>query len=117
MAQLGKCKTGNGVLTQNCCVNDGVCCTVIVQQGDTREIWINTTNFTINGTVLVENKGLEGAPPVNVQVNGTDPGQILPGECLAVTYEDMDSIILITGVGTGTAEIVVSWSLNYCFEC
>lgn len=119
MAQLGGCGTGSSITNQNCCVNDGLCCTVTVQSDDPQTaIWTNSTNFTINGTVLVENNGQEGSPSVNVFVDGTTPGPIAPGECRALTVEDLNSIqIAPVAGGTGSTEVVVSWSLNYCFEC
>ena len=54
LAQIGNCCT-----EQLCCVNDAVCCTIILDDtgGTALPIWDDATTFVINGTIMVENNG------------------------------------------------------------
>lgn len=110
MAQLGKCNSG-----QLCCVNDAVCCTFDVVEGNAQLIWQDTTSFVINGTILLENIGAPGTATVTVIVDGLTVLTVAPGECKSVTVQDMNTISVAASGGTGTASVKVSFSLNYKF--
>lgn len=112
MAKLGCCE-GSGS------VNDAVCSSIsIVSEEDPISIWTNETSFMINGTILVENKGLTGAPTAELLINGstTSSLDVEPGESKAITLDNLMSIGVqgSTG-GTGTSPVKVSYSLNYTF--
>ena len=114
MAQLGSCCSDQlGV------VNDAVCFTVDLDDtgGTPLPIWDDATTFIINGTIMVENNGTIGASPTAaLTVNGLAVGGFIvgPGEARSITMNDINSIGL-TGAGTGTASVKVSFSLNYKF--
>ncbi|MEW4320419.1 DUF3992 domain-containing protein [Bacillus thuringiensis] len=116
MAQLGNC------CEQQCCVNDAVCCDVLLAQGSTvtQTVWTNNTTAVINGTIMVENNGSATSPSANLVINGTPltpPSPILPGECRAITVDNLSSVGLSATGGTvgTTATVKVSFSLNYKF--
>ncbi len=100
LAQIGNCCT-----EQLCCVNDAVCCTIILDDtgGTALPIWDDATTFVINGTIMVEN-------------NGTAVGGfvVAPGECRSITMNDINSIAIV-GAGTGTSSVKISFSINYKF--
>jgi hypothetical protein len=110
LAQIGKCSS-----EQLCCVNDAVCCTFDVVEGNGQTIWIDATNFVINGTILLENTGAPGTATATVLVNGLPVLTAAPGECESATVQDMNSITVTAAGGTGTASVKVSFSLNYKF--
>ena len=73
LAQIGNCCT-----EQLCCVNDAVCCTIILDDtgGTALPIWDDATTFVINGQ-CVENNGTVGVgPTAALTVNGTAVGEI-----------------------------------------
>lgn len=113
MAQLGCCSSSGSV-------NDAVCATVAVADATTLiPIWENTTNFMINGTVLVENNGVTNAWDAGIIINGvvaTPAITAAPGESHSITVNNLTSIE-VQGSGTGTANtpVKVSFSLNYNF--
>lgn len=113
MAQLGNCG-GNSLVA----VNDAVCVTVQLSDGDTLTIWDDATSYVINGTIMVENNGIPSvAPTASLSVNGTAVGgfTVAPGEARAITMDDINSIE-VEGTGdTGPANVKVSFSLNYKF--
>ena len=112
MAKLGCCSNSGSV-------NDAVCTTVaIVDDTALISIWENTTNFMINGTILVENMGLTNAWDAALLINGvvTPVLTVPPGESNSITVNNLTSID-IQGSGTGTVStgVKVSFSLNYNF--
>ncbi|KGR76276.1 DUF3992 domain-containing protein [Ureibacillus sinduriensis] len=114
MAQLGGC---NG--EQLVGVNDAICFTVLLDDTGATPlpIWSDATTYIINGTIMVENNGVVGASPTAaLTVNGTavDGFVVAPGEARSITMNDINSIAL-TGTGAGTANVKVSFSLNYKF--
>lgn len=116
LAQLGSCCDDSTVS-----VNDAVCMFIDLEDtsgGDPITIWENDVDgFVINGTIMVENKGLVATAPVasllvnGVAVTGFD---VAPGEARAITMEDIDSIS-INGAGVGTSKVKVSFSINYTY--
>ena len=118
MAKLGNC------CEETCCVNDAVCCDVVLTQGSTvtQPIWTDNTNYVINGTVVVENNGPTNGPSADIIINGTTvtpPSPIAPGQCRSFTVNDLNSVALLATAGSGTAgttsSVKVSFSLNYKF--
>ncbi len=113
MANLG-CSGGSSS------VNDAVCTTITVTDATTAiPIWENTTNFLINGTILVENNGVLNAWDAALVINGADVADaivVAPGESNSITMNNLTSIEVV-GAGTGTAAtpIKISFSLNYNF--
>lgn len=115
MAKLGCCSSTGSA-------NDAVCTTVTVLDDTTPiSIWTNTTNFIMNGTVLIENQGLTDAWTVDLFINGsTDPATpaltILPGESQSISVNNLLSIE-VQGVAGGTTAtpVKVSFSINYNF--
>ena len=115
MAQLGCCSSSGSA-------NDAVCTTVSVVDDETPiSIWTNTTNFIMNGTVLVENQGVIDAWTVDIFINGsatpaTPALTILPGESKSISVNNLMSIEVQGETGGTTATPVkVSFSLNYSF--
>jgi hypothetical protein len=114
LAQIGNCRT-----EQLCCVNDAVCCTIILDDtgGTALPIWDDATTFVINGTIMVENNGTVGVDNnFALTVNGTAVGGfvVAPGECRSITMNDINSIAIV-GAGTGTSSVKISFSINYKF--
>ncbi|MGG0310803.1 DUF3992 domain-containing protein [Bacillus mycoides] len=112
MAQLGNCCND-----QLGAVNDAVCCTIILDDtaGLPLPIWDDNTNFTINGTIMIENNGTVGVgSTAALTVNGTPVGGFVvgPGECRSITMNDINSIGIV-GAGTNPSRIKVSFSINY----
>ena len=112
LAKLGCCSNSGSV-------NDAVCTTVAITDATTAiPIWENTTNFMINGTILVENLGLTNAWDAGLLINGvaTPILTVPPGESASITVNNLTSIE-IQGSGTGTVStaVKVSFSLNYNF--
>ncbi|MFJ5623043.1 DUF3992 domain-containing protein [Peribacillus loiseleuriae] len=114
MAQIGNCCS-----EQLVGVNDALCFTVDLADTatDTIDLWNNNTTFVINGTIMVENNGINGVTTTaTLMVNGTAVTgfTVGPGEAMSVTMNNINSIGLV-GAGTGTASVKVSFSLNYKF--
>ncbi|MFC0522046.1 S-Ena type endospore appendage [Pontibacillus salicampi] len=109
MSQIGGCRNGS------CCASDAMCCTAVVEDQETTFIWRDDTNFIINGTVRVENFGIEGAPSVNVFVNGGLKLTVAPEACQGITLNDMNLIELVGVGGTGSSTVEVSLSINYSY--
>lgn len=112
MANLGCCSSSGSV-------NDAVCTTVAVADDTTLiTVWENTTNYMINGTILVENNGITNAWDAGLVINGVTPAAltVAPGESSSITVNNLTSIE-VQGSGTGTAStpVKVSFSLNYNF--
>lgn len=118
-------KRGKGTLSKlgNCCqdqlvgVNDALCFTINLTNtgGSPIPIWDDATSFNINGTILIENKGVIGASPTAaLVVNGTPVAGFIvgAGEVRSITMSNINSI-RITGAGTGTAPVMISFSINY----
>lgn len=115
MAQLGCCSSSGSA-------NDSVCTTVSIGDDTTPiPVWQNTTNFIINGTVLVENMGLTDAWEVDLFINGaatpaTPVLTVLPGESKSISVNNLKSIdVQGAGAGTAATPVKVSFSLNYSF--
>lgn len=110
LAQLGRCEA-------QVAVNDAVCITVPLDAEDTAAIvlWTNETNYRINGTILVENNGAEGGPVAALTITGgTTPAlTVEPGTSETITVDDITGLSLAATGGTGTANVKVSFSLNY----
>ncbi|MEK4827331.1 S-Ena type endospore appendage [Niallia sp. FSL W8-0951] len=113
MAILGGCSN-----EQTGFVNDAVCFTIDL--GDTgavaTPVWEDGTSFVINGTIMVENNGIVGVgPTASLTVNGTAVAgfTVAPGESRSVTLNGINSIGIVGAGGTGTANVTVSFSLNY----
>lgn len=114
MAQLGSCCNDQQGL-----VNDAVCFTIDLEDtdGDELPIWEDDTTFIINGTIMVENDGIVGASPTAaLSVNGAPVAGfvVAAGEARAITINDLNSIGIV-GAGTGTANVKISFSVNYKF--
>lgn len=116
MAQIG-----NGCTDQLVGVNDSLCFTIDLGDtaGATLAIWEDTTTYVINGTILVENNGIEDVgPTAALAVNGTAVADftVAPGEARSITVNNLNSLGIIgtggTPVGT-TGSVKVSFSLNY----
>lgn len=120
MAKLGNCNM------EACCVSDEVCLTV--ELGDLVEdapfiFWINTTDFRVNGTVVVKNNELgdDEGTTVELVVNGNDTDDmaffIEPGDTKSFTLDNIQSLALEFESSTGNRENTasVSFSLNYKF--
>lgn len=112
MAQLGSC-SGSGS------VNDAVCTNLtVVDDATAIPVWDNTTNFMVNGTILLENNGLTDSWDAELIVNGdtTPVLTVLAGESSSITVNNLMSIDVL-GAGTGTVDtpVKVSFSLNYTF--
>jgi hypothetical protein len=112
LAKLGCCSSSGSV-------NDAVCTTVGVEDATTLiPVWENTTNFMINGTILVENNGLTNAWDAGIIINGAVAPAITaaPGESHSITVNNLTSIE-VQGSGTGSVftPVKVSFSLNYNF--
>ncbi|MCU9595528.1 DUF3992 domain-containing protein [Caldibacillus thermolactis] len=81
-------------------------------------IWEDTTSYIINGTRMVENTGIAGvAPTASLTVNETPVAGfvVAPGEARSITMDDINSIALTGTGGTASANIKISFSLNYKF--
>lgn len=81
LAKLGCCSNSSSV-------NDAVCTTVAVTDATTPIlIWENTTNFMINGTILIENLGITNAWDAGLLINGvvTPVLTVPPGESHSIT--------------------------------
>ncbi|MCF2132237.1 DUF3992 domain-containing protein [Strepomyces sp. STD 3.1] len=101
-------------------MNDSLCFTIDL--GDTGgtplPIWDDATNFVINGTIMVENNGIEDVgPTAALTVNGAAVGGfvVAPGEARSITLDNLNSIGITGAGGTGTSSVKVSFSLNYQF--
>lgn len=113
MANLG-CSGGSSS------VNDAVCTTVTITDATTAiPIWVNTTNFLINGTILIENNGVLNAWDAALVINGEDVEDaivVAPGESNSITMNNLTSIEVVgAGAGTAPTPIKISFSLNYNF--
>ncbi|WP_026691041.1 DUF3992 domain-containing protein [Alteribacter aurantiacus] len=115
MAQLGSC----GRQQQDCCVNDAVCFNIEIETGGEEQlVWTNNGAFTINGTIVIENDGIEEGPSASLVVNGVATGVVVaPGESEAVTLDNLNSIsVAPEGGGEGlTSDVKVAFSINYRF--
>lgn len=112
MAQLGRCEG-------QVAVNDAVCFTVSLDAAvtDAIDLWTNETNYRINGTILVENNAAVGGPAAALTVNeGATPQlTVAAGTAETVTIDDVTALSLAASGGAGTANVKVSFSLNYKF--
>ncbi|ELK48221.1 DUF3992 domain-containing protein [Halobacillus sp. ACCC02827] len=101
-------------------VNDAVCFTITLEDttaGTPVEVWEDSTGFAINGTIMIENNGItETSPTASLLVNDTEVTgfTVAPGESRAITLDNLNSIG-ISGAGTGSSAVKVSFSLNYKF--
>lgn len=66
---------------------------------------------------MVENNGSPGSPSAGLIVNEAPvTGFIVaPGDCRSITLNDLNSIGIVGADGPGTANVKVSFSLNYKF--
>ncbi|WLR42126.1 DUF3992 domain-containing protein [Bacillus carboniphilus] len=113
MASIGSCRT------DKCCVNDAICCDLTFTASMSSTVWMNSTNFSINGTILIENTSSTNDPldvSLVVSNGGVTTVTVDAGECESVTLAELETISVdASGTGTDTATARVSATLNYCF--
>ncbi|MEC1178973.1 DUF3992 domain-containing protein [Metasolibacillus meyeri] len=111
MAKLGSCC---GSKTS---VHDSVCQDVTLTDETPVIVWENSTPFSINGTILVENASSSTADvTLTVTSNPATPAiaAIAPGNSVSVTANNISDIQL-AGEAAEVANVKISYSLNYNF--
>ncbi len=121
LGKLGNCNM------DTCCVNEEVCLTVelgdLEVEGSAFVFWTNTTEFRINGTVVVKNNELgdDEGTTIELIVNGIDTDDpafiIQPGDTKSFTLDNIQSLALEAEAATANNENTasISFSLNYRF--
>lgn len=108
MAQLG-------CFTPRCCVNDAVCCDLVDISAANRFIWEDRGNFSINSTIVLENRG-----PNNLRLILNNTGApvltVPPNQCASITVNNVSAIQVDADGGTDArANGKITFSLNYKF--
>ena len=122
MAKLGNCNLADAV-EELSSVNEQVCLTVNLidsVEDNFSTFYTNSTDFAVNGTVVVTNNvlGDGSSSPVELVVNFMDTEDFLiyPGQTKSFTLSGIETLsIEVESTTPVNATVEVSFSLNYKF--